>query len=92
MKKDVIVTIIAFTALIAAMTDMFGLALQIQTFPLWILRMYYVPAFAFYLICTAQADMARQKEIDRQQAEYFRKKREQQFIEDYAKFVSEVHK
>lgn len=92
MKKDIIVTIIAFTALIAAMTDMFGLALQIQTFPLWILRLYYVPAFAYYLYETAQADMARQKEEDRRQAEYFRKKREQQFIEDYAKFVSEVHK
>ena len=53
MKKDIIVTIIAFTALIAAMTDMFGLALQIQTFPLWILRLYYVPAFAYYLYETA---------------------------------------
>lgn len=92
MNKDTIITIIAFTALIAAMSDIFGLALQIQTFPLWILRAYYIPAFTFYLYATAQADMKRQKEIDRQQAEYFRKKREQQFVEEYAKFVSEVHK
>jgi hypothetical protein len=92
MNKDTIVTIIAFTALIAVMIDIFGAALQIQTLPLWLLRFYYVPAFAYYLYATAKTDMERQKEIDRQQAEYFRKKRQQEFVEEYAKFVSEVHK
>lgn len=92
MNKDMIVTIIAFTALTAVMIDIFGLALQIQTLPLWLLRFYYIPAFAYYLYATAKADMERQKEIDRQQAEYFRKKRQQEFVEEYAKFVSEAHK
>ena len=92
MKKDEIITAITLIAVIALAIDIFGIALQIHTLPLWLLRIYYVPALALYFVYTAQEDMRHQKEADRLQAYYYRKKNEQQFLEDYAKFVSEVHK
>lgn len=92
MKKDEIITAISAIAVIALALDLFAIALQIHTLPLWLLRIYYVPALALYFIYTAQEDMRHQKEADRLQADYYRKKNEQQFLEDYAKFVSEVHK
>lgn len=92
MKKDEIITAITLIAVIALAFDVFGIALQIHTLPLWLLRIYYVPALALYFVYTAQEDMRHQKELDKLQANYYKRKREQQFIEDYAKFVSEVHK
>lgn len=92
MKKDEIITAISVIAVIALAVDVFAIALQIHTLPLWILRLYYIPAIVVYLCFTAQEDMRHQKEVDRLQADYYRKKNEQQFLEDYAKFVSEVHK
>ena len=92
MKKDEIITAITLIAVIALALDVFAIALQIHTLPLWLLRIYYVPALALYFVYTAQEDMRHQKELDKLQASYYKRKREQQFIEDYAKFVSEVHK
>jgi hypothetical protein len=92
MKKDEIITAITLIAVIALGFDIFGIALQIHTLPLWLLRIYYIPALALYFVYTAQEDMRHQKELDKLQANYYKRKREQQFIEDYAKFVSEVHK
>lgn len=92
MKKDEIITAISAIAVIALALDLFAIALQIHTLPLWLLRLYYVPALALYFVYTAQEDMRHQKEADRLRACYYRKKNEQQFLEDYAKFVSEVHK
>ena len=92
MKKDEIITAISLIAVIALALDVFAIALQIHTLPLWILILYYVPALILYGFYTAQEDMKHQKELDRLQADHFRRKREQQFLEDYAKFVSEVHK
>lgn len=92
MKKDEIITAITLIAVIALAFDIFGIALQIHTLPLWLLRIYYIPALALYFVYTAQEDMRHQKELDKLQANYYKRKREQQFIEDYAKFVSEVHK
>lgn len=92
MKKDEIITAITLIAVIALGFDIFGIALQIHTLPLWLLRLYYVPALALYFVYTAQEDMRHQKELDKLQANYYKRKREQQFIEEYAKFVSEVHK
>lgn len=92
MKKDEIITAITLIAVIALGFDIFGIALQIHTLPLWLLRIYYIPSLALYFVYTAQEDMRHQKELDKLQANYYKRKREQQFIEDYAKFVSEVHK
>lgn len=92
MKKDEIITAITLIAVIALALDMFAIALQIHTLPLWLLRLYYVPALALYFVYTALEDMRHQKELDKLQANYYKRKREQQFIEEYAKFVSEVHK
>lgn len=92
MKKDEIITAVSVVAVIALALDVFAIALQIHTLPLWLLRIYYVPALILYGFYTAQEDMKHQKELDRLQADRFRRKREQQFLEDYAKFVSEVHK
>lgn len=92
MKKDEIITAISVIAVIALAFDVFAIALQIHTLPLWLLRIYYIPALALYFVYTAQEDMKHQKELDRLQADHFRRKHEQQFLEDYAKFVSEVHK
>ena len=92
MKKDEIITAITLIAVIALAFDVFAISLQIHTLPLWLLRIYYIPALALYFVYTAQEDMRHQKELDKLQANYYKRKREQQFIEDYAKFVSEVHK
>ena len=92
MKKDEIITAISVIEVIALALDVFAIALQIHTLPLWLLRIYYVPALILYGYCTAQDDIRHQKELAKMQAEYMKKKREQQFIEEYAKFVSEVHK
>ena len=92
MKKDEIITATTIIAVIALALDVFAIALQIHTLPLWLLRIYYVPALILYGYCTAQEDIRHQKELANMQAEYMKKKREQQFIEEYAKFVSEVHK
>ncbi|HPY85578.1 MAG TPA: hypothetical protein PLS20_11170 [Ruminococcus flavefaciens] len=92
MKKDEIITAISVVAVIALALDVFAIALQIHTLPLWLLRIYYVPALILYVFCTAQEDIRHRKELAKMRAEYMKKKREQQFLEDYARFVSEVHK
>ena len=92
MKKDEIITAVSVVAVLALALDVFAIALQIQTLPLWILRLYYVPSLIIYGCYTAQEDMRHQKEIMKIQSIQAKKKQEQQFIEEYAKFVSEVHK
>lgn len=91
MKKERIELIVMLTACMAFAVDVIGLALQVQI-PLGFLRLYYVPVFAMCLYSNAKEDMEHQKAAIRKDLEASRTAQHERFLEDYAKFVSEVHK
>lgn len=91
-KKDMIETIAIVVAFFALTFDIAALALQIQTLNTAWLRLIYIPVFAYNVIQTAIADMQTQRIRIRQERDMSRERAKQQFLEDYAKFVSEVHK
>ena len=83
--------ILIITAMIAFAVDVIGIAVQIETLPLQLLRLYYIPVLAICLYHDAVADVKRQKAMIRHEIQQSRKASEQRFLEDYARFVSEVH-
>ena len=91
-KKDMIETAAIVIAFFALTFDIAAIALQIQTLNTAWLRLIYIPVFAYSIIQTAIADMQTQRVRIRQELDMSRARAEQQFLEEYAKFVSEVHK
>ena len=91
-RKDMIETVALIIAFLAVTADVTAIALQIHTLHNAWFRIIYLPIFAYSVIQTAIADMQTQR-IQMEQENIMRRARqEQQFLEDYAKFVSEVHK
>ena len=88
-KKEMIIMV---TAMLAFTIDVMALAVQVQTIPCQFLRFYYIPVFLFFLYSNAREDMQKQKEMIRNDIQQSRNSSEQRFLEEYAKFVSEVHK
>lgn len=84
--------IVIATAMIAFAFDVMSLALQVQTIPFQFLRLYYIPVFAKCLYDNAKADVECKKAAIRQKIEERKAEHQERFLEDYAKFVSEVHK
>ena len=92
MKKERIELILLITAAIACMMDLFCMALQIQSIQYQWLKAYYIPVFAYMMYSNARSDMEYKKAYIRQQIQASKAAEQEQFLEDYAKFVSEVHK
>lgn len=92
MKKERIELILLITSAIACMIDLLCMALQIETLPYYFLKLYYIPVFAYMLYSNARSDMQYKKALIRQQMNASKAAEQEQFLEDYAKFVSEVHK
>lgn len=91
-KKDMIEGTAIVLAFLALVIDITAIALEIHTLNTAWLRFIYIPVFVYNVIQTARADMKVQREHIRQLNEWRKARNEQQFLEDYAKFVSEVHK
>lgn len=87
--RDLIIVVIA---LLAFGGDAMCMAVQIQTLPYWMLRMIYIPVFVISIYSSIKADMKHRKELFRMRIIESRKEATERFVEDYAKFVSEVHK
>ena len=91
-RKDMIEAVALVVAFLALTADLAAIALQVQMLHTAWLRLIYIPVFAYSVIQTALADMQAQR-IQMEQENIIRKAREEQrFLEEYAKFVSEVHK
>ena len=91
MKGKIETAALAIAALMIGF-DIMAMALEFHTTLQICLRFIYIPVFAYNGIQTAIADSRHQKEQYRQLDIIRKKKAQQQFLEDYAKFVSEVHK
>lgn len=92
MKKERIELIVVITAMLAFAVDVISLALQVQTIPFQFLRLYYIPVFAACLYDNAKSDMECKKAVIHQKIQESKAEHQERFLEDYAKFVSEVHK
>lgn len=90
--KDKIETAALFTAMILLAFDIFAMAIEIHSTVLICTRLIYIPVFIYSGIQAAIADQKQQKDYNRQLDIIRRKKAQQKFLEEYAKFVSEVHK
>lgn len=90
--REKIETAALFTAMILLAVDVFALAVEIHSMVLVCTRLIYIPVFIYSGIQAMIADQKQQKNYNRQLDEIRRKKAQQKFLEDYAKFVSEVHK
>jgi len=90
--RDKIETAALFLALALFAFDIMAMAVELHSVILVITRFIYVPVFIYSGIQAAITDSRQQKEHYRQLDVIRRKKAQQKFLEDYAKFVSEVHK
>ena len=90
--RDKIETVAMFMALALFTFDVMAIAFELHTALQICLRFIYIPVFIYSGIQAAVTDSKQQKEHYRQLDIIRRKKAQQKFLEDYAKFVSEVHK
>lgn len=90
--RDKIETAAVFIALFLFAFDVMAVALEIHSVVIACTRIIYIPVFAYSLVQAAIADVRQRKEHYKQLDVIRRKKAQQKFLEDYAKFVSEVHK
>ena len=90
--RDKIETAAVFIALCLFAFDVMTVAVEIHSVVIICTRFIYVPVFAYSLVQAAIADVRQRKEYYKQLDVIRRKKEQQKFLEDYAKFVSEVHK
>lgn len=90
--RDKIETVALVIAMILLAVDIMAIAVEIHSAVFMCTRFIYVPVFVYSGIQAAISDQKQQKNYNRQLDEIRRKKAQQKFLEDYAKFVSEVHK
>ena len=90
--RDKIETAAVFIALFLFAFDIMAVAVEIHSMIIICTRIIYIPVFIYSGIQAAITDSRQQKEHYRQLDIIRRKKAQQKFLEDYAKFVSEVHK
>ena len=91
-NKEMREEIIIIAAMLAFGIDAICMALQIQTLPYWVLRLVYMPVFVWFSYSSIKTDIQHRKELFRLRIQTSRKEAAERFVEDYAKFVSEVHK
>ena len=90
--RDKIETAAVFIALFLFAFDVMAVALEIHSVVIACTRIIYIPVFAYSLVQAAITDVRQRREYYKQLDVIRRKKAQQKFLEDYAKFVSEVHK
>ena len=90
--RDKIETAAVFIALFLFAFDVMAVALEIHSVVIACTRIIYIPVFAYSLVQAAITDVRQRREYNKQLDVIRRKKAQQKFLEDYAKFVSEVHK
>ena len=90
--RDKIETAAVFIALFLFAFDVMAVALEIHSVVIACTRIIYIPVFAYSLVQAAITDVRQRREYYKQLDVIRRKKEQQKFLEDYAKFVSEVHK
>lgn len=90
--RDKIETVAMFIALALFTFDVMAIAFELHTALQICLRFIYIPVFAYSLVQAAITDVRQRREYNKQLDVIRRKKAQQKFLEDYAKFVSEVHK
>ena len=90
--REKIETAALFLALVLFAIDIMAIAVDLHSMIIICTRLIYIPIFIYSGIQAAIADQKQQKDYNRQLDIIRRKKAQQKFLEDYAKFVSEVHK
>lgn len=90
--KEIRDLIMIIVAMLAFTVDVMGMALQIHLLPYWMLRIIYISVLAMNTYSNAITDMKHRKTILRHEIQRSRAEATERFVEEYAKFVNEVHK
>lgn len=91
MNKDNVITIIAFTGLIAAILDLSSMAVQVTIPNYTIVRIYYVIALFIYLYDMAKSNAYACRKAVHTERIIRKQQIEEDFKADYEAFRKEIH-